>query len=260
MTGEKELKGKIALVTGSGRGLGRAYAMRLADAGADVIIHDKDSAAAARFGEVSSAEQVVEEIRRKGVNSAFYPCDITDPEAIRRFFDKLIADFGHLDIVINNAGGDIGAVTPRPDPNDCLDIKIEDIQSVVSRNLLSTMYMCKYAGLHMRERRNGKIINIASIGGHMASAEGVIYAASKRGIEQYTRCLAEQMRPFDVNVNCLAPGYAKSARIFATRTVAEQENLSRLQRFAEPEDMAEMVYFLASRAADRLTGETIVCW
>ncbi len=256
----KELTGKVAVVTGSGRGLGRGYAMRLAEAGADVIIHDKDSKAAARFGEVSSAEQVVEEIRLKGVRSDFYPCDITDPDAVRRFIDSIIQDYGHVDILVNNAGGDIGAATPRPAPNDCLDIKIEDIQSVVSRNLLSTMYMCKYAGLHMRERRAGKIINIASIGGHMAAAEGVVYGAAKRGIEQYTRCLAEQMRPYDVNVNCLAPGYAKSARIYATRKIDENESLSRLQRFAEPEDMAGIIYFLASGASDRLTGETIVCW
>lgn len=256
----KELKGKVALVTGSGRGLGRAYAMALAEKGADVIVHDKDDKAAARFGEVSSAEQVVEEIRQKGVRSGFYPCDITNPDAIHSFIERIVGDFGHLDIVVNNAGGDIGAVTPRPDPNDCLDIKIEDIQSVVSRNLLSTMYMCKYVGLHMRERKSGKIINIASIGGHMAATEGVIYAASKRGIEQYTRCLAEQMRPYGVNVNCLAPGYAKSARIFATRKIEENENLSRLQRFAEPEDMANIILFLAGNASDRLTGETIVCW
>lgn len=94
----------------------------------------------------------------------------------------------------------------------------------------------------------------------MAAAEGVVYGAAKRGIEQYTRCLAEQMRPYDVNVNCLAPGYAKSARIYATREIDENESLSRLQRFAEPEDMAGIIYFLASGASDRLTGETIVCW
>ncbi len=87
---------------------------------------------------------------------------------------------GSIDILVNNAGGDIGRRTPRPEPNDALDISVDDIRSVVERNLLSTMYACKFAGIHMRERRFGKIVNVGSIAGHLPVREGVIYAAAKK--------------------------------------------------------------------------------
>ena len=257
---DKILLGQVALVTGSGRGLGKAYALELARAGADVIITDRSSASAARFGEAASGEEVADEVRSLGVRSGFFAADLRDPAQIEAMIAAIVKDFGRIDLLVNNAGGDIGAQTPRPDPNDCLDIKIEDIESVVGRNLLSTMYMCKFVGQHMRQRKSGKIINIGSIGGHMAVATGVVYGAAKLAVEHYTRCLAEQMRPYNVNVNCLAPGYAKSARISATREINEDESLSRLQRFAEPEDMARIILFLAGPDSDRLTGETIVCW
>lgn len=254
------LKGKVAIVTGSGRGIGKAYAVALAKAGADVIIHDKSSSAAARFGENDSAEAVVEEIKSYGVRSKFYAADISNPEEDQRFIEQVVADFGRIDILVNNAGGDIGAKTPRPNPNDCLDIAIEDILSVVSINMLSTMYLCKYAGQQMRKQGGGKIINTASIGAHMSVPEGVIYGSAKAAIEHYTRCLAEQMRPYDVNVNCIAPGKVLTARIAATRKIEDDENLSRLQRFVKPEELANLMLYLAGNGSDFLTGETIVCW
>lgn len=257
---EKILAGKVALVTGSSRGIGKAYATVLAQAGADVIIHDKTVTASARFGECDSAELVVEEMKSYGVRSKFYAADISKPEEDEKLIADVIRDFGHIDILVNNAGGDIGAKTPRPNPNDCIDIAIEDIQSVLSINLMSTMYMCKYAAAHMRERKSGKIINIGSIGGHMSVPEGVIYGSAKCAIEHYTRCLAEELRPYDVNVNCIAPGKVLTARIAATRTIADETNLSRLQRFVKPEELAKMILFLAGGDSDFLTGETIVCW
>jgi 3-oxoacyl-[acyl-carrier protein] reductase len=162
--------------------------------------------------------------------------------------------------LVNNAGGDIGARSPRPDPNDALDIDDEDIRAVVDRNLLTTMYACKYVGRHMRERRSGKIINIGSGAGHIATREGIIYAAAKAGVAHYTRCLAEQLRPYDVNVNCISPSPTYTGRFLATRGVPSQEGLSRLQRVARPEDMAGIVLFLAGPLSDVLTGDTIVCW
>lgn len=257
---EKELKGKVAVITGSGRGIGKEYAMLLAKAGANIVIHDRTSESASRFGETDSIESVVEEIKSLGVDSKFYAADIRNPIEIENFVKEVVKDFGRIDILVNNAGGDIGATTPRPDPNDCLDIKIEDIESVVSRNLLSTMYLCKYVGTQMREQNSGKIINIGSIGAHMTTEQGVIYGASKLAIEHYTRCLAEQMRQYDVNVNCVAPGKVKTARIEATREIANEDGLPRLKRFADPKDLAKIVLFLVSSDSDILTGETIVCW
>jgi 3-oxoacyl-[acyl-carrier protein] reductase len=257
---EMDLRGKIALVTGSSRGLGRHYALHLARAGADVIIHDVSERAAAEFGEASSGPAVAEEIRALGRKSAFFLADLADPAQAEKLMYQVVQVFGRIDILINNAGGDIGARTPRPNPNDALDIDPADIRSVIDRNLLTTMYTCKYAGIHMRERRSGKIINVGSIAGHIPVTEGIIYAAAKTAITHYTRCLAEQLRPYDINVNCIAPAPTYTGRFLATREVGNQEGLSRLQRVAQPEDMAQIVLFLAGPQSDYLTGETIVCW
>ena len=255
-----DLTGKRALVTGSSRGLGRSYAMRLAHAGADVIIHDVDERAAAEFGEAPSGPAVAEEIRALGRQSTFFAADLTDPAQAGRLVQQALATLGRLDILVNNAGGDIGCRTPRPDPNDALDIDPDDIRCVLERNLLTTMYTCKYAGLHMRDQRSGKIINVGSVAGHLPVHSGIIYAAAKSAVAHYTRCLAEQLRPFDVNVNCIAPAPTSTGRFLATRALPDQQGLSRLQQVAQPEDMAQIVLFLAGPQADFLTGETIVCW
>ncbi|MBM7790980.1 SDR family NAD(P)-dependent oxidoreductase [Tenggerimyces flavus] len=254
------VEGKVALVTGSSRGLGRAYALALAAEGADVAIHDVDTTAAARFGEAASGPAVADEIKALGRRSGFFAADLTDAEQTARLVADVVETFGTLDILVNNAGGDMGATTPRPDPNDALDIDPADIRAVVDRNVLTTMFACKYAGLHMREQRTGKIINVGSVAGHAPARNGIVYAAAKAANSHYTRCLAEQLRPFDVNVNCLAPAATYTGRFLATREVRDQSELSRLQRIAEPGDMAAIVLFLAGPASDYLTGETIVCW
>ena len=257
---EINLTGKTALITGSSRGLGRHYALHLARAGANVIIHDIHEHAAAEFGEASSGPAVAEEIRALGCRSSYFSADLTDPVQVEKLVMQAIDVFEHIDILVNNAGGDIGARTPRPDPNDALDIDPDDIRSVIERNLLTTMYACKYAGIHMRERHSGKIINVGSIAGHIPTQSGIIYAAAKIAISHYTRCLAEELRPYGVNVNCIAPSPTYTGRFLATRTVESQQGLSRLQQITQPEDIAHMLMFLAGPQSDALTGETIVCW
>lgn len=255
-----ELQNKNALVTGSSRGLGKQYALDLARAGANVIIHDILDSSAADFNEAASGHAVAEEMRQYGVKSAFIAADLTDPAQVERLIKEAIAELGSLDILVNNAGGDMGLNTPRPDPNDALDIHVDDIRSVVERNLLSTMYACKFAGSYMKERRAGKIVNVGSIAGHVPVTSGIIYASAKTAISSYTRSLAEQLRPFDVNVNCISPAPTYTGRFLATRTVASEEGRSRLQRIAQPEDMSSIVLFLCGSASDALSGETIVCW
>ncbi|MCR8630328.1 MULTISPECIES: SDR family NAD(P)-dependent oxidoreductase [Paenibacillus] len=256
-----DLKGKNAIVTGSSRGLGRQYAHVLASAGANVIIHDINEEAAARFNEAASGSAVAEDIASTyGIQTKFIAADMGDPDQVEALIRQSIDTLGSIDILINNAGGDIGLHTPRPEPNDALDISVEDIRAVVDRNLLSTMFACKFAGLHMRERRSGKIVNVGSTAAHMPVRGGIIYAAAKSGITHYTRCLAEQLRPFDVNVNCISPAPTYTARFLATRTVASQEGRSRLQQIAQPEDMSKIILFLCGPQSEILTGETIVCW
>ncbi|SDO77782.1 3-oxoacyl-[acyl-carrier protein] reductase [Paenibacillus sp. yr247] len=256
-----DLRGKNALVTGSSRGLGKQYALDLARAGANIIIHDINEEAAARFNEAASGSAVAQQIAAEyGVAAHFIAADLSDPLQVKALVDRSIEALGSIDILVNNAGGDIGLHTPRPDPNDALDISVEDIRSVVERNLLSTMYACKFAGLHMRERRSGKIVNVGSIAGHVPVLEGIIYAAAKMGISHYTRSLAEELRPFDVNVNCISPAPTYTARFLATRTVSDEDDRSRLQKVAQPEDMSNIVMFLCGPQSDALSGETIVCW
>ncbi len=255
-----DLAGKVVLVTGSSRGLGRHYALHMAQAGADVVIHDIHEQAAAEFGEAPSGPAVADEIRALERRSAFFAADLADPAQVDDLVRRVLDEFGHIDILVNNAGGDIGAHTPKPLPNDALDIGPEDIRSVVDRNLLTTMYSCKYVGLHMREREAGKIINVGSVAGHIAVSGGIIYAAAKAAVAHYTRCLAEELRPYNINVNCISPAPTYTGRFLATRTVSKQEGLSRLQQVAQPEDMVGIVMFLAGSGSDYLTGETIVCW
>jgi 3-oxoacyl-[acyl-carrier protein] reductase len=254
------LAGKVALVTGSSRGLGRFYALELARHGADVAIHDVDTQAAARFGEAASGDAVAAEIRALGRRSAFFGADLTDAAQTERLVSGVVGSFGQLDLLVNNAGGDIGAITPRPDPNDAIDIDAADIRSVLERNVLTTMFACKYAAAHMRERRTGRIVNIGSVAGHVPAQQGIVYAAAKAANSHYTRCLAEELRPYDVNVNCLAPTATYTGRFLATREVRDQHDKSRLQQVAQPADMASIVLFLVGPESARLTGETIVCW
>jgi 3-oxoacyl-[acyl-carrier protein] reductase len=256
----QELAGKVVLVTGSSRGLGRFYALELARRGADVAIHDVDTSAAARFGEAASGDAVADEIRALGRRSAFFVADLTDSDQTERLIGQVVDGFGQLDVLVNNAGGDIGATTPRPEPNDAIDIDPADIRSVLERNVLTTMFACKYAAAHMRERRTGRIVNIGSVAGHAPARQGIVYAAAKAANSHYTRCLAEELRPFDVNVNCLAPTATYTGRFLATREVGDQGEKSRLQQVAEPADMASIVAFLVGPESARLTGETIVCW
>ena len=255
---DKFLTGKIALVTGSSRGLGFTYAKRLAQAGADVIITDRSDTSAARFGEAANGHEVAETIRAIGVKSAFYAADLRCPVQVKKLVEKAVADFGSIDILVNNAGGDIGETTPRPMVNNALDILDEDILSVVERNLVTVMYVCKYVGQHMRERKSGKIVNISSGAGQISVKEGLVYAAAKRAVDHYTLCLADELRPFNINVNCVAPLGTKTARFFATRSAPNEDGLTRLQRLAEPDDMADMVLFLVGPHSERLSGETIV--
>ena len=255
---EKYLAGKVALVTGSSRGLGLAFARGMAEAGADVIVTDRTDASAARFGEEASGTAVAEKFRAMGVRSKFYAADLRCPKAVKKMVEDAIADFGQIDILVNNAGGDIGETTPRPVVNNCLDILDEDIASVVERNFTSLLYVSKYVGQHMRERKTGKIVNVGSVAAHLSVKEGIIYAAAKYAIEHYTLCLAEELRHYDINVNCIAPYGTKTARFFATRPAPNEEGRSRLQRFAEIQDMVDMVMFMVGPNSERLTGETII--
>src|SRR5947209_3224532 len=244
---EQKLGGRVALVTGSGRGLGRAYAMHLARLGADVVVHDIDAEATAVYGEGESAEEVVAAIRELGRRSLFVEADVCSSEQVGRAVERALAEVGRIDILVNNAGGDIAAEGGKPQPNDCLEIPERDLHAVMDRNLLGTMNLCRAVAPEMMERREGRIVNISSVAGLGATTIGPIYAVAKAAIIHYTRCLAAQLRPYGINVNCISPGGTLSARFLADRPELTPEQLtpkSRLERLGQPEDMAKVIEFL----------------
>jgi 3-oxoacyl-[acyl-carrier protein] reductase len=257
---EQKLAGKVALVTGSGRGLGRAYAGHLARLGADVVIHDIDASATAVYGEGESAEEVVEEICALGRRSFFVAADVIDSGQVHAAVRQVVEAFGRIDVLVNNAGGDIAAAGGKPQPNDCLEIPEADLHAVMDRNLTGTMNVCRAVAPSMMERREGRIVNVASVAGLVAATDGPIYAVAKAAIIQYTRCLAAQLRPYGINVNCISPGGTLSARFLADRPELTPDRLSpksRLERFGNPEDVAKVVEFLVTDLSDFVTGQNI---
>ncbi len=253
------IPGKVALVTGSTRGLGRAIAHRLALGGADVALHDLNPAQAGRYGEAAGPDEVVREIESLGRRCAVFFGDLTDPEATRRIAEEVLGHFGRLDVLVNCAGGDIGASGNKPVPNECVDIPDEDVRVVMDRNLLSVMNMSRAVAHQMMERGDGSIINIASMAGAMACPQGSVYAVAKAGVIHWTRCMAAQLRDHGVNVNCISPGDTLTARFQATRVVDPERLASqgRLTRFGVPDDVAKVCLFLASDLAAFVSGQNI---
>lgn len=253
-----DLDGRVVLVTGSSRGLGRAYALRLAAAGADVAVHDVSADKPAEFGEGQSIQDTVSAIRALGRRSVAVLGDVSSDADVHRMMDEVEAGLGPIDVLVNNAGGDIAAAGGRrPEPNDAIGVPALDVRAVIDRNLIGTILCCREIAPRMIARRRGKIINISSMAGVHPTTEGVIYATAKAGIAYYTTCLAMQLRPFDVTANAVAPGATWTARFAATRTVASEEGKSRLQRIAQPEDLAKVIEFLAGPLSDYVSGQTI---
>jgi 3-oxoacyl-[acyl-carrier protein] reductase len=256
---DKPLAGKIALVTGSGRGLGRVMAARLAELGADVAIHDMDAAQPAKYGEAGGIEEVAAAIGRHGTRVTHVLGNIGDPEAVAAMGEAIEAALGPVDILVNCAGGDIGSKGAKPSPNNALDIELADIQVETTNNLIGTMLICQRFVRPMRDRGAGCVINIASAAAHMGCTPEVVYSTLKAAVVHYTRCLALEMRPHGVRVNAVSPGPTKTARFVATRKTdpAMMETNASLMRYADPAEIADAVAFLAGPQARFIHGQVL---
>ncbi len=255
---EKNLMGEVALITGSGRGLGRAIAERLAEAGAAVAIHDVSENAPAEFGEAENLEAVHQRFAEYGVPTIAVTGDIADPNSVSAMKDQIEAKLGPLSILVNCAGGDIAAKGGKPKPNDALGIPLEDTRAIFDRNLIGTILVCQIFCPGMQERRRGSVINIGSTAAHAGFEDGVIYAVAKAGVVHYTRCLAKALRPHNVRVNAVSPGPTATARFKATRpTDPAMFNEENLIRYGAPRDIADAVAFLASDSARWIDGQVI---
>ena len=263
------LRGKVVLVTGSGRGIGRAIAERFAARGCTVAIHGRREQGPAEYGEGSTLSQTAEEISREyGVPTLCVRADLTQPDQIDAAVNTIESELGPIDVLIHNAGGDIAARGGKPDPNDTIDIKEEDVRAVVDSNLLATIFTCQRVAKSMRERRSGRIVTVGSIAAFIGRPHSAIYATAKAGMVHYTRCLATAMRPFNVNVNCVAPGDTRTARFLNTRAVDPDRMVESdtLERIAMVDEVARVTEFFAGPHGDFVSGQVLrvdggtQCW
>lgn len=242
------LDGKTAIVTGGGRGLGRYMAEALSDAGANIVLCSRKK---------EPLEEVQREIEAGGGKALALECDVTDPEDVEKVVSAAVETFGSVDVVVNNSGATWGAPPA--------DMPVEKFDSVMSVNVRGTFLMCQAVGRRMIEAGSGgAIINISSVagivGGHPDYMQTVGYNASKGAILSMTRDLATSWAPHAITVNAIAPGWFPTRMSGGLIEKNEERMLDGipLHRFGNPEDLKGVVVFLASSAADYITGQTIV--
>lgn len=256
---EYSLSGQVALVTGSGRGLGHAIAVRLAELGADVAVHDQTEQAPAAFDEFADLAASHADVKRLGTRTCAVVGDVSDEARVKAMVREVETALGPITIVVNTAGGDIAKAGGKPSPNTALGIKLEDIRALVDRNLIGTMLVCRSVVPGMVERRSGSVVNIASSAGHFGVSPEVAYSSIKAGIIHYTRCLAAETRAHNVRVNCVSPGATATGRFKKTRPIdpAMLVEDGTLVRYGAPRDQANAVAFLCSPAARFIHGQVL---
>ena len=238
-----ELQGKIAVVTGGSRGIGRAIALALGGAGARVAITCTQQRQA--------AEEVAATLKDTGVEGRVYQFDVADFEATSQAFDRIGSDFGGLDVLVSNAGVTRDQLLVR--------MKAAEWDIVLQTNLSGTFNCNRAAARTMLRQRSGRIINITSVAGLTGNPGQTNYAASKAGIVGFTKALAKELAPRNVTVNAVAPGFIDTDM---TQVLPEGQRQAVLQqipaaRFGTPEDVAACVLFLSSEGAQYITGEVI---
>ncbi|MFC1930001.1 3-oxoacyl-[acyl-carrier-protein] reductase [Chloroflexota bacterium] len=237
------LSNKVAIVTGSGRGIGREIALKLAEAGANVVVND--------IGDMDNLESVVEEIKKMKRDSLAIIADVSSSEDVNRLIETTIATYGRVDIQVNNAG-----IT-----RDQLLLRMsdEDWDNVLRVNLRS-VFLCTRAVLrHMIKQRSGRIISIASIVGIIGNPGQANYASAKAGIIGFTRSIAKEVASRSITVNAIAPGFIDTPM---TQKLDDKQRDELKQRIpvgyiGSPRDVAEAVAFLASEEAKYITGQVL---
>ncbi|NOU76997.1 SDR family oxidoreductase [Paenibacillus sp. LMG 31458] len=239
-----QLINKIALVTGAGRGIGRALAIGLAEAGADVALFARTA---------SDIEEVAHEIRALGRKAYPFTVDVTNREQIEEAVQQIIEHTGRLDILVNNAGMNIRS--------QALAVTDEEWDTIMQTNLKSAFLCSQIVGRHMQQKEYGRIINIASVAGQVALRTGVVYAATKAAMIQMTKVLALEWGKYGINVNSIGPWYFKTPlteKILANPDyLAEIIARTPLGRVGELEELVGPAVFFASDAANYVTGQTL---
>ena len=237
------LTGKNALVTGAGRGIGKAIALELAAKGAFVIVNYN--------GSKEAAEQTVAEIKAAGGDAIAYQCSVSDYEACGAMITALIKEYAHIDILVNNAG-----IT-----RDGLLMKMseEDFDAVINTNLKGCFNTIRHMSRYFLKQRAGKIINISSVSGILGNAGQSNYSASKAGVIGLTKAVARELASRGINVNAVAPGFVETDMTDALSDSVKENLKSQipLGKIGHPQDIAKAVAFLASPDANYITGQVL---
>jgi 3-oxoacyl-[acyl-carrier protein] reductase len=239
-----QLKDRVAIVTGGTKGIGKAICFALAEEGANVV---------ANFSrDVEAAENLMNEAKSKRLSLGLFKADVTQFEQVKEMIEETFAQYGKIDILVNN----VGLVRD----NFLMLMSDEDWDSLLKANLTSLFHCCKAVIRKMIPQRSGKIINITSISGILGTSGQTNYAATKGGMISFTKSLARELGPFNIHVNAIAPGLIES-EVVSTMPKEKVEAIlksSSLGRIGKPEEVAQAVLFLASEHSNYITGQTIV--
>jgi 3-oxoacyl-[acyl-carrier protein] reductase len=239
---QRLLENKVALVTGAGRGIGEAIARRLAGEGAAIAVCDVM---------LENAQQVVASLAKGGTKASAYSVNVTDSKQVKEICDKIVADFGRVDVLVNNAGITRDGLLLR--------MSDEDWDAVLGVNLKGAFLFTRAISRTMLQQRSGAIVNIASIVGVMGNAGQANYSASKAGLIGFTKTVAKELASRGIRSNAVAPGFIQTAMTDKLSPEAKkaQTDFIALKRLGLPEDVANVVLFLASDLSSYVTGQVI---
>ena len=235
------LKGKVAVVTGASRGIGRAVALKLASMNATVIVN--------YAGSKDKAESVVKEIQEMGKTAEAIQCDVSDFEQCSQLMQQVQEHYGRIDILVNNAGITRDGLA--------MAMKEEDFDDVIATNLKGTFNCIRFASRIMMKQRYGQIINMSSVSGITGNAGQVNYSAAKAGVIGITKSMARELAGRHINVNAIAPGFIETDMTNELSEKVKEQAVGQipLGRFGKAEEVAELAAFLAGNQSDYITGQ-----
>lgn len=237
------LNGKVAVITGAGRGIGRAIALQFAEHGAKLVLNYRSS--------VAQVEELLSSIKMRGGEAIAVQADVSREEDAKRLISEAVSSFGRLDVLVNNAG-----ITKD---NLLMRMSEEEFSSVVDTNLKGTFFCIKHAATVMLKQRSGKIVNIASVSGITGNIGQANYSASKAGVIGMTKAVARELASRGITVNAVAPGYIETDMTEVLSDKIKEATLANipLKRYGAASEIASAVSFLASEGANYITGQVL---